>query len=108
MSQKQVFSDAGSSDALLPELSANYGFLHSAHAESLDLDGENSPGEVLLSYKQVQQTLRGAGIVMSKPGGRYRVNFFGGLPTTDQFSMDLKGALEAGLKLASTRKGPAW
>jgi hypothetical protein len=43
---------------------------------------------------------------MSKPNGRYRINFFGGLPATEKYTSDLKGALEAGLKLASTRNGP--
>jgi hypothetical protein len=64
--------------------------------------------ESMMSYGTVQQKLRAAGIVMSKPKGRYRINFFGGLPGTEQYTSDLKGALEAGLKLASTRKGPAW
>ncbi|WP_312796746.1 hypothetical protein [Tianweitania sp.] len=45
---------------------------------------------------------------MSKPNGRYRINFFGGQPSTEQLIDELEAVLEAGLKLASTRKGPAW
>jgi hypothetical protein len=66
------------------------------------------PSESPLSYRAVQQTLREAGIVMSRPNGRYRINFFGGLRDTELFRTELAGALEAGLALASTRKGPPW
>lgn len=65
-------------------------------------------GEFQLTYGAVQRRLRAAGIVICKRDQRYRVNFFSGLPETARFSNDLKGALEAGLSLAATRKGPAW
>ena len=68
---------------------------------------ERSEG-LLLTYGTVQRKLREVGIVMSKPNGSYRINFFGGQPSTEQFTDKLEAALEAGLKLASTRKGPAW
>ena len=89
---------------------------HSAHgsqsAAFVDEDsqrlGQAEPEALLMTYGVVQRRLREVGIVMSKPNGSYRINFFGGLPSTEQFTDQLKAALEAGLKLASTRKGPAW
>lgn len=70
--------------------------------------GKEAHDGLLVSYGAVQRKLREVGIVMSKPNGRYRINFFGGQPSTEQLIDELEAVLEAGLKLASTRKGPAW
>lgn len=61
-----------------------------------------------LSYAQVQKQLRDLGIVLSRPAGRYRVNFFGGVGGTARYTMTLQEALHSGSTLAATRKGPAW
>ncbi|GHD07205.1 hypothetical protein GCM10016234_05390 [Tianweitania populi] len=70
--------------------------------------GKETAEGLLVTYGAVQRKLREVGIVMSKPNGRYRINFFGGQPSTEQLIDELEAVLEAGLKLASTRKGPAW
>jgi hypothetical protein len=57
-----------------------------------------------MTYKSVQETLRAAGIVMSKKGDIHRVNFFGGLENTARYATSLKEALEKGLAMAKPRR----
>jgi hypothetical protein len=54
-------------------------------------------------YKSVQETLREAGIVISKRGDTHRINFFGGLEGTAYYTESLQDALEVGLNMAKNR-----
>ena len=53
------------------------------------------------TYKIVQERLREAGIVISKKGNVYRINFFGGLPGTAYYTDSLDDALSSGLAMAA-------
>lgn len=57
-----------------------------------------------MTYKLVQETLRAAGIVMSKKGEVHRINFFGGLEDTAHYTTSLQEALEKGLSMARPRR----
>lgn len=57
-----------------------------------------------MTYKLVQETLREAGIVMSKKGDVHRINFFGGLENTAHYTTSLKDALEKGLAMARPQR----
>ncbi|WP_181183462.1 MULTISPECIES: hypothetical protein [unclassified Mesorhizobium] len=57
-----------------------------------------------MTYKTVQETLRAAGIVMSKKGDIHRINFFGGLENTAHYASSLKEALEKGLAMARPKR----
>ena len=57
-----------------------------------------------MTYKSVQETLRAAGIVMSKKGDIHRVNYFGGLENTAHYATSLKEALEKGLAMARPQR----
>jgi hypothetical protein len=59
---------------------------------------------VNLTYKSVQETLRTAGIVISKRGGTHRINFFSGLEETAYYTQHLQDALTMGLDMAKTRR----
>jgi hypothetical protein len=74
----------------------------------LPLAPDLSPAEFTKSYSEVQRILRTAGIVISRPDKRYRINFFGGAAETVCYTQTLEEALYRGLELAATRKGPAW
>lgn len=53
-----------------------------------------------LTYKNVQERLREAGVVMSKRGGVHRINYFGGLEATAYYTESLQHALDRGLEMA--------
>ena len=55
--------------------------------------------EVGMRYKDVQETLRAVGIVMSKKGEMHRINFFSGLEETAYYTDNLQEALEKGLAM---------
>jgi hypothetical protein len=57
---------------------------------------------VSLSYKQVQEHLRKAGIVISKRGGMHRINIFGGQEDTARYTSSLQEALEMGLVMGTS------
>ena len=57
-----------------------------------------------MTYKSVQETLRAAGIVMSKKGEVHRINYFGGLENTARYTPSLKEALEKGLAMARPQR----
>lgn len=57
-----------------------------------------------MTYKSVQESLRAAGIVMSKKGEIHRINFFGGLEDTAHYTTSLKEALEKGLAMARPQR----
>jgi hypothetical protein len=57
-----------------------------------------------MTYKSVQETLRAAGIVMSKKGDIHRVNYFGGLENTAHYAASLREALEKGLAMARPQR----
>ncbi|PBC04299.1 hypothetical protein CK220_11865 [Mesorhizobium sp. WSM3860] len=59
---------------------------------------------VEMTYKSVQETLRAAGIVISKKGDVHRINFFGGLENTAHYTTSLKEALEQGLAMARPQR----
>jgi hypothetical protein len=52
------------------------------------------------TYKAAQETLRKAGIVISKRGCTHRINFFGGLENTAYYTESLPDALDRGLEMA--------
>ncbi len=52
------------------------------------------------TYKAAQETLRKAGIVISKRGSMHRINFFGGLENTAYYTASLPDALDRGLEMA--------
>ena len=56
---------------------------------------------MVMTYRSVQETLRKAGIVMSKRGDTHRINFFSGLEDTAYYTDSLQDALESGLRMAS-------
>jgi hypothetical protein len=56
-----------------------------------------------MTYKQVQEILRKAGVVMSKRGETHRINFFGGLEDTAYYTSDLRDALAKGLKMSERK-----
>jgi gentisate 1,2-dioxygenase len=56
-----------------------------------------------LTYKEVQQQLRRAGIVISKRGAVHRINVFDGLENTAFYTESLEEALETGLRMARPR-----
>ena len=56
-----------------------------------------------MTYKSVQETLRSAGIVMSKKGETHRINFFSGLEDTAYYAQSLQEALDKGLAMARRR-----
>ncbi|BBD41036.1 hypothetical protein Amn_pb00270 (plasmid) [Aminobacter sp. Y103A] len=59
-----------------------------------------------MKYREVQETLRTIGIVMSKKDGRIRVNHFGGTPETARFAGCPKEALRLGLSMAQPEQLP--
>jgi hypothetical protein len=56
------------------------------------------------TYKAVQETLRRAGIVISKRGCTHRINFFSGLENTAYYTDSLQEALAKGLEMARPRQ----
>ena len=56
---------------------------------------------MVMTYRSVQETLRKAGIVMSKRGDTHRINFFSGLENTAYYTDSLQDALESGLRMSS-------
>ena len=57
-----------------------------------------------MTYKTVQETLRAAGIVMSKKGDVHRINYFSGLEDTAHYTVSLQEALEKGLAMARPKR----
>ena len=57
-----------------------------------------------MTYKTVQETLRAAGIVMSKKGDVHRINYFSGLEDTALYTVSLQEALEKGLAMARPKR----
>lgn len=57
-----------------------------------------------MTYKSVQETLRAAGIVISKKGDVHRINFFGGLEDTARYTTNLMEALKQGLAMARPQR----
>ncbi|UVK38503.1 hypothetical protein LHFGNBLO_005673 [Mesorhizobium sp. AR10] len=57
-----------------------------------------------MTYKAVQETLRAAGIVMSKKGETHRINFFSGLEDTARYTTNLQDALDNGLAMARRQR----
>jgi hypothetical protein len=57
-----------------------------------------------ITYKSVQETLRGIGIVISKRGEIHRINFFGGLEDTAHYTTSLQGCLDKGVDMAKPAK----
>ncbi|TIO84153.1 MAG: hypothetical protein E5X74_17435 [Mesorhizobium sp.] len=53
-----------------------------------------------MTYREVQEMLRRAGIVISKRGSTHRINFFGGQEDTAYYTESLRDALDTGLKMA--------
>ena len=60
------------------------------------------------SYRDVQDRLRQAGIVISKKGDVHRINFFGGLADTAYYTSSLDDALSTGLVMARSVKRQRW
>ena len=59
-----------------------------------------------MRHREVQEQLRVVGILLSKKGGRLRVNHFGGGPETAYFTSDLEEALRMGLSMAKPKHLP--
>ena len=59
---------------------------------------------VNMTYKAVQETLRAAGIVISKKGETHRINFFSGLEDTAHYTTSLQDALDKGLAMARPQR----
>jgi hypothetical protein len=58
-----------------------------------------------MTYRSVQETLRKAGIVISKRGDTHRINFFSGLEDTAYYTNSLQDALETGLNMGRRSGG---
>lgn len=60
-----------------------------------------------MQYSEVQERLRAVGVLISKRGGRIRINHFGGQPDTAYYTDSLEDALRAGLAMARPHRLPA-
>lgn len=59
-----------------------------------------------ITYRQVQEQLREVGVLMSKRGGRIRINHFAGIEETAHYTDSLEDALRTGLAMARPKQLP--